>query len=40
GAPPPLRGLGGGAAAPAAHPRSAPADDFSDIEAILKKHGI
>ncbi|MFI7319315.1 hypothetical protein [Streptomyces venezuelae] len=37
--------LGGGtrqgAARPAAEPRSAaPAEDFSDIEAILKKHGI
>jgi hypothetical protein len=28
------------AARPAAAPRSGAADDFSDIEAILKKHGI
>ncbi|RPF39583.1 hypothetical protein EDD96_3322 [Streptomyces sp. Ag109_G2-6] len=32
--------LGGGAAGPSPTPRSAPAEDFSDIEAILKKHGI
>lgn len=32
--------LGGGASGPAARPQSAPAEDFSDIEAILKKHGI
>ncbi|MEE1752653.1 hypothetical protein [Streptomyces sp. SP18CS02] len=39
--------LGGGAKAPAARPAAKPgagatgqADDFSDIEAILKKHGI
>ncbi|MBT2472286.1 hypothetical protein J7E97_31635 [Streptomyces sp. ISL-66] len=31
--------LGGGAPARSA-PAAAPADDFSDIEAILKKHGI
>ncbi|MEV5980522.1 hypothetical protein [Streptomyces sp. NPDC052114] len=28
------------AARPAAQPKAAPAEDFSDIEAILKKHGI
>ncbi|MFF4370152.1 hypothetical protein [Streptomyces sp. NPDC001594] len=32
--------LGGGAAGPSPKPQSAPAEDFSDIEAILKKHGI
>ncbi|WP_030787089.1 hypothetical protein [Streptomyces sp. NRRL S-920] len=35
------QGAGPAAAKPAAKPRAAaPADDFSDIEAILKKHGI
>ncbi|MFD5421901.1 hypothetical protein ACFWJT_28230 [Streptomyces sp. NPDC127069] len=32
--------LGGGATGPSPKPQSAPAEDFSDIEAILKKHGI
>ncbi|MEV7544463.1 MULTISPECIES: hypothetical protein [unclassified Streptomyces] len=32
--------LGGGATGPAPRPQGAPAEDFSDIEAILKKHGI
>ncbi|GAA0292275.1 hypothetical protein GCM10010302_33600 [Streptomyces polychromogenes] len=32
--------LGGGATGPAPKPQAAPAEDFSDIEAILKKHGI
>ncbi|MFH7597990.1 hypothetical protein WDV06_23240 [Streptomyces racemochromogenes] len=32
--------LGGGATGASPTPRSAPAEDFSDIEAILKKHGI
>ncbi|MGW1379709.1 hypothetical protein ACWD6P_36360 [Streptomyces sp. NPDC002446] len=42
----PSLGAGGGAARPAAKGKaaqgrdSAPKDDFSDIEAILKKHGI
>ncbi|QEV17079.1 hypothetical protein [Streptomyces alboniger] len=35
------QGAGPAAAKPAAKPKAAaPADDFSDIEAILKKHGI
>ncbi|MET8296225.1 hypothetical protein ABZW02_19450 [Streptomyces sp. NPDC005180] len=32
--------LGGGATGPSPTTRGAPAEDFSDIEAILKKHGI
>ncbi|MFD6419010.1 hypothetical protein [Streptomyces sp. NPDC060194] len=36
----PGRPTGQPAARPARKPAAAPADDFSDIEAILKKHGI
>ncbi|MFF2192921.1 hypothetical protein [Streptomyces sp. NPDC058157] len=32
--------LGGATAGPSPKPQGAPAEDFSDIEAILKKHGI
>ncbi|MEU8438121.1 hypothetical protein AB0F18_35535 [Streptomyces sp. NPDC029216] len=32
--------LGGGTTGAAPKPQGAPAEDFSDIEAILKKHGI